>query len=1002
MIGQTVSHYCILKKIGEGGMGVVYEAEDLLLGRHVAIKFLAATADEQPQFRARFLREARSASKLDHPHIATVHDYGEALGRPFIVMELIRGETLYDLLKSGALPTVRAMKLIEAVAEALAEAHRHGIVHRDIKPSNIAITERGTVKVLDFGLAKQMIGVGASAPDVNALTLPGAQTQSNAIIGTPLYLSPEQAMAAPLDHRSDLFSLGSVLYECLTGAPAFIGASLIEICTRVINAEPPPPSHVNESVPPELDSITLKALAKEPAARYQSAEEMLAELGSLRSALQAVHLSPTISMSSEVGRSPAGGFRRVPHQIRRRLFFYVPAALAVIIIALLGWWAASSRFRSPVPIQPNNEVAGEYFLRGKSFLRDGAYYQAVQALDRSVKEDGNFAPAHARLAEAWLELEDTEQAQAEMLKARSLAPDTSKLAPADGLHLQAVNNVLIQDFAGAVERYRELAQMSPATEVPSVLLSIGRAYEKNGKIKEELASYTEAVKRNSQYAAVYLRLGALHARAQEYKQAATAFDQAEDLYKAQGNMEGRTEVFYLRGVLLLKRGQIAAARAQLQQALDLARGNGNESQQISTLLQLSDVAFENGDMAEAGRLANEAINFARRRGLENLATRGLIRLGDQASSHEDYREAENNYQQALDSARRNNARYNEAWSLFSLGSVNLQQFKADEGLSYLQRALSFYESNGYREDGAKTRLLIARAQRMNGDYGPALAEVQRQLQDAEQRADGLKAADLHVETGQVLMAQERYPEALTHFDQSYTIGQTLDDKSNNIFSLLSRSDALRQLGRYEDVRASLAQASALISQDSTLESFTSEVSQISAEIALSERRFSEAKAKSRLALTQAGTPETTLRAKLALGLAQVFSGEREQGLELCTASVDAATRFNDARLLSNALLALAEAKLESGDRRGALDDARRAQEMFARSGQQESGWRALSIAARASTATGDNATARTYASRADELLASLRQQWGDDAFNLYAARPDIREARRQFDALRMS
>src|ERR1039458_8830394 len=286
MVGETVSHYRIVSRLGSGGMGVVYLAEDTHLARQVAIKFSTA-APEDGQYRARFLREARAASALNHPHIARIYDYGEtAAGKPFIVMELVAGEDLSQLLHRGGMSVAQALRIVEEVAEALAEAHRHGIVHRDIKPGNIVINERGQVKVLDFGLAKQF-GEGAQ-PDISRTQREtSAETAAGTVLGTPSYMSPEQAREAPLGPRSDLFSLGSVFYECLTGRPPFSGTNSVDILAAVLHVEAPPPSQLNPQIPVSLDRIALKALAKNPEVRYQSdgemrLEEHTSELQSLR------------------------------------------------------------------------------------------------------------------------------------------------------------------------------------------------------------------------------------------------------------------------------------------------------------------------------------------------------------------------------------------------------------------------------------------------------------------------------------------------------------------------------------------------------------------------------------------------------------------------------------------------------------------------------------------------------------------------------------------------
>jgi len=345
MIGRTISHYRIKERIGEGGMGVVYLGEDTHLGRLVAIKFLTA-ANEQ-HYRSRFLREARAISTLSHPNIAVVHDYGETdEGQPFIVMEYIKGQTLSDLLLQSALTITRAVEIIEAVSEALGAAHRRGIIHRDIKPSNVLVDEMGQVKVLDFGLAKQIYEATPQDLSPNANTLLGARTSSNVVVGTPMYLSPEQATGGGVDARSDLFALGTLLYECLTGKPAFTGASLIEIGAQIIHFNPSPPSHINKRVTPELDRITLKALEKKPELRYQSAAEMAGDLRAARLGLndksghrtQRIHVVP--------GHSSA--LRTLSDSLAQPRLSIAFFAFVMVCVALAGW-AIWHRLQKKVP-----------------------------------------------------------------------------------------------------------------------------------------------------------------------------------------------------------------------------------------------------------------------------------------------------------------------------------------------------------------------------------------------------------------------------------------------------------------------------------------------------------------------------------------------------------------------------------------------------------------------------------------------------------------------------
>src|SRR5688572_6501100 len=372
MIGQTVSHYRILEKLGEGGMGAVYLAEDLHLARRVAIKFLTST---DRHYRARFIREARAVSALNHPNIAMVHDYGETEGdQPFIVMEFVKGKSLSDLLDEG-LTLKRSVEIVSSIAKALGEAHDHGIVHRDIKPSNVLINERGYVKVLDFGLVKHFGEPPMSGVDLDARTIYSTQTRSDVIVGTPLYLSPEQATGKQVDGRSDLFALGALLYECMTGQSAFSGGSVLEIGAQIIHVTPQPPSKINPQVTPELDRITLKALEKKVEARYQSAEELLKDLRAV-----IVTLSGNGIPVASKAKRPTDNFKRATNafatlttQLRRQRFSLGTVIGAFVILGLIIWAAVQWWPRSYY--QPSASALN-WYERGTDNLRNGAYFQA--------------------------------------------------------------------------------------------------------------------------------------------------------------------------------------------------------------------------------------------------------------------------------------------------------------------------------------------------------------------------------------------------------------------------------------------------------------------------------------------------------------------------------------------------------------------------------------------------------------------------------------------------
>jgi serine/threonine protein kinase/Flp pilus assembly protein TadD len=280
MTGRNVLHYRIGERLGAGGMGEVYAAEDTRLGRVVALKFLPASYQYDPDRRDRFFKEARAASALRSPYTAAIYDLGEFEGASFIVMEFVEGETLSSKLGRGPLATLDAINIAMQVSDALDEAHGLGIIHRDIKSSNLIITERGLVKVLDFGLAKVTGSPQAgNAEDTEKL---GQETLSGLVMGTVSYMSPEQALGKEVDHRSDIFSLGVVTYEMLTSQLPFTGESTTSIIDRIVHYEPPALARLNYSVPQELERIIRKTLEKDPSFRYQSAREMYIDLRNLQ------------------------------------------------------------------------------------------------------------------------------------------------------------------------------------------------------------------------------------------------------------------------------------------------------------------------------------------------------------------------------------------------------------------------------------------------------------------------------------------------------------------------------------------------------------------------------------------------------------------------------------------------------------------------------------------------------------------------------------------------
>jgi tetratricopeptide (TPR) repeat protein/predicted Ser/Thr protein kinase len=798
--GLAVGHYRLVRPLGRGGMGEVYLAHDETLERQVAIKFIAPDHAGDDVARRRLIREARAAAILEHPGICAVYDAGQTPdGRAYIVMQYVEGTSLHERLRQGPLPLDDALAIAAQVAEALAVAHAHGVVHRDLKPGNVIVTPAGRPTIVDFGLAKQRV----LPSEMSHAATVSSVTAAHQVIGTPSYMAPEQIRHQPLDGRSDLFSLGVLLYECLTGIRPFDGTSVFETLTNILDGDPPSASSRRPELTEGHDALCARLLAKEPDDRFQSAEEVMG-------AIRVLSAEPPASLH----RAPLA-----PSRMRRLKAAWWHGSrwlliVVVMIVAFATWWAGAA-LRSASPPEPPPEATA-WYERGTDALRQGAPLRARRALEEAVRVFPAFALAHASLAAASTELDDEADARDRLLRVSALVPDESRLRQAERVRLQALKALVLRDVDRAVLLFERLTVSRPSD--PGAWLDLGRAQEAAGRRDDARQSYFRAIHEDRQYAAAHLRLACLEALELRRVEALVAFAEAERLYHAASDIEGETEVLLKRGAMHDALLNLPAARADLEKAQAMAVGSRTRHQQVRAQLTLSSVIASAGSFGDAERMAAAAVDAALTDGLDAIAADGLAELGGTLMLAGRPVEAEAHLKRALQLAGRHGARRAETRARIQLAAFYESEGRGADALALLDEALPYAREIRHRRYELDALNIAARVHLAADDLVRARTVATEVVGVAESlNAGGQLVTGLN-SLATVLTATGLLPDALRLRERAETIVRRLGDDATLPYNLANRAELLILLGRSAEAEAPLGELEAGIAEN--LDSYT--------------------------------------------------------------------------------------------------------------------------------------------------------------------------------------
>jgi hypothetical protein len=959
----VLGRFRIIRPIGSGGMGDVYEAEDLQLGR-VALKTIRQDIASSPEAFGRFRQEVQLARKISGPQVCRIHELylipadRNHSATAFLTMEYLDGITLAQRLKAGGpLPLKQAQAVALDICEGLRLVHAKGVIHRDLKSANIMLCGEGEsmrAVLMDFGLARDS---GIGGPDDQTAAVAGTQggTFPGAIMGTPAYMAPEQFEGKTVSSGTDIYALGIVLYELVTGLHPYAAPTPVAAAIRRAQ-RPAPPSSLIHSVPRKWDRIIQQCLQFEPAERFQSAEE--------------------VAKALRAGPANIGNLRK-----DRPLLFRVACVLAGAGLA----WGIFNLWQTRQYYHPGPEALSQY-NNGLALIRQGNYAEATRVLQAALGQDKHFVMAHARLAEAWYNLDFQGNAQQELLIA---LPERDRLPALDRKYLDAIHATVTGDSSGALADYKQILDDLPSLEKSSGYVDLGMAYERAGDIPHSLGSYSQAAGLDGNNPAAYMHTGILQSRLHHVQEGEQAFARAQaifgseiDSYGRAGNPEGMAELDYERGYAANDRGDSKDAEPLLENALDEARKIPSVQLQIRVLTQLASTEFKAANDAQVEKYAQDAIDLARKKQLDSWAANGLVRLASDRILLGHLVDAEKPIEEAMEILSQSPQPRVQALANSTYASLMNQEHHSDKVDEPAQAALDYYRKNGFSEGATEAGRLLIRAKRDKGEYKQALDDANELLALAKQSGLTGSQSVAEEELGSVYLAMEKYPDALTHFENARALTKSDMQRPYQEFHC---GETLRRLGNYAEAEAMLQ-----LARSNPAPAHIADVEESHVELLLSQQQYASALKLEQEMIVRA-PDEAHKRYELQdMALAESHLGMKGRALDsLATlASLDQG---------KSTPLETAQDKMVAADvyfwlqmYSQAHDAAAAAEAFFASTEQFDSDLRSAYLAAAASRLLKDQGSYEIFSKKAIDIGNNLRQNWGPETFQRYLSRPDMR------------